>query len=85
MLSVDPVQLTYLFSYCFEVEAGQFDDVSQFEYGTQRGLLWIMKAFPDVRTIDTLHQVTPESTRGRYENQVILYTELCQCVKFCKH
>lgn len=72
MLSVDQVQLTYLFSYCFKFEAGQFDDVSEFEYGTKRGLLWIMKAFFDVSTIDTLHQVTPESTRGCDENQVIL-------------
>lgn len=78
MLSVDPVQLTYLFSYCFELEARQFDDVSQFEYGAQRGLLWIVKAFLDVSVIDPLHQVTPESTRGRYENQVMIYMELLQ-------
>lgn len=53
---------THHFGYCFKVEARQFNDVSQFEYGTERSILWMVKAFTDVFAINTLHQVTPKTT-----------------------
>lgn len=63
-------QLTYHSGYCFKIEARQFNYVSQSEYGTQWSILWIMKAFADVSSINTLHQVTPENTIGRYKTQL---------------
>lgn len=54
------MQQTYHLGYCFKTEARQFNYISQFEYGTQRSVLWIVKAFTNVISINTLNQVTPE-------------------------
>lgn len=69
VLSKDLTELTYLFGYLFEIEARQFNNVSQFKYGAQWRIRWMIKAGFDVLFINVLHQVTPENTFGHYKTQ----------------
>lgn len=56
----------YHVGYCFKIEARQFDDVSKFEYGTERSILRIIKACADVSGINPLHQITPGNKADLY-------------------
>lgn len=53
---------TYHLGNEVEVKAREFDNVSQFEYWTERSVVWMIKTFADVCWVNTLHQVTPGRT-----------------------
>lgn len=61
----------YHSGYCFKIKARQFDDVPQFEDGTEGSVLWIIKAGADVAGINPLHQITPGNTAGLYNTPPI--------------
>lgn len=65
VLNKGRMQQTYHLGYCFKIEARFFNYVSQSEYRTEWSILWIMEAFADVCSINTLHQVTPGNTSAR--------------------
>lgn len=68
--------VSYHSGYCFKVEARQFDDVSKFEYGTERSVHWIIKACADIAGINPLHQITPGKTADLYNTPHISQSSL---------
>lgn len=58
--------VSYHSGYCFKIEARQFDDVSKFEYRTERRILWIIEAYVDIVGIDPLHHITPGNMADLY-------------------